>query len=295
MHWYFLFGAFAHAELHVLNCCKFAKFNNRDYERTGSMYLGGKTNGTEVPMYTSVGSAENNGHLVSMVWQNKPNNDGSSIAWPILSEAKMEDLGTGAGPTMMLEEIAWSEEKLRIDGKLVCPDELKWVKDNKEEEPWRCDEEKTEECTDKLETCPTIAPKNKCQTLAKICCLSCQIYEANRTAEAEAEAEAEADVNKISISGGLEIPIQVSPTGGVGGITGGAFAGEVLTVETVEDAEVDEHGHGHDHGHDHGHTKVNETEEAKVKEASSTEESSAGTLMPYVNFVLTLFLCFVWV
>ena len=56
------------------------------------------------------------------------------------------------------------------------------------------------ECVDQLETCPEIAPKNKCMTLAMICCETCEKYLANRTAiieEALGEQETSMIVKKI--------------------------------------------------------------------------------------------------
>ena len=56
------------------------------------MYLGGE-NGTEVPMYTSVGNADNGGNMVSVNWNTAEDEDGTLVAWPSVNEAKMEDIG----------------------------------------------------------------------------------------------------------------------------------------------------------------------------------------------------------
>ena len=52
------------------------------------MYLGGRDNGTEVPMYSSVGTDENGGNLISMNWEVK-----ESQGWPNLYESKTEMIG----------------------------------------------------------------------------------------------------------------------------------------------------------------------------------------------------------
>lgn len=64
----------------------------RDTQRTGSMYLGGE-NGTEVPMYSSVGTEDNGGNMVSVNWNTAEDDEGNLVAWPSVNEAKMEDIG----------------------------------------------------------------------------------------------------------------------------------------------------------------------------------------------------------
>ena len=56
------------------------------------MYLGGE-NGTEVPMYSSVGTEDNGGNMVSVNWNTAEDEDGNLVAWPSVNEAKMEDIG----------------------------------------------------------------------------------------------------------------------------------------------------------------------------------------------------------
>ena len=101
---------------------------------------------------------------------------------------------------------------------------------------------KNSECADQLETCPSVAVQNRCQTLAQICCSTCKIYFANRTAELELEREKaaeEAAANSFSIGSSMTMK-PAEPAREVE-INGGALAGS-FEVAKVDDNDSTEEG-----------------------------------------------------
>lgn len=191
------------AELSVLSCCKYANFNGREYERTGSMYISTRENGTEAPMYTSVGTNENGGNLITLNWENEDAGAGVKLAWPVLHVQTTAEID--GVPTALMEEHAKSNDKLHSNGEMKCPDDLKWTGADGKALDWTCDEAKEDACADQFEGCPTMAYENKCQTLKLICCVTCKKYfeevEANKTAEAKLPAKAENDAENNSEGG----------------------------------------------------------------------------------------------
>ena len=91
------------------------------------------------------------------------------------------------------------------------------------------------ECTDQIETCPSAAVQNRCQTLAKICCATCKIYFANKTAEIELEQEREQS-NSFSI--GSSMTLKPASPERQATINGGALAGDfVISTEPADETE----------------------------------------------------------
>ena len=44
-------------------------------------------------MYSSVGTEDNGGNMVSVNWNTAEDDEGNLVAWPSVNEAKMEDIG----------------------------------------------------------------------------------------------------------------------------------------------------------------------------------------------------------
>lgn len=146
----------------ILDCCSKASFNGRTFERSGSMRMGVEKN-TEVPMYISVGGSDNNGNYMQLAWEQ------SEKVYPVINESKTVMINNQS--TIMLEEIG-SGEKKDVET-VTCPDKLAWTSGAGAESSWTCLAENLDECYDQLATCPTVAPKQKCQTLGRICCKTC--------------------------------------------------------------------------------------------------------------------------
>ena len=64
-----------------------------DFQRTGSMYISTRENGTEAPMYTSVGTNENGGNLITLNWENEDAGAGVKLAWPVLHVQTTAEIG----------------------------------------------------------------------------------------------------------------------------------------------------------------------------------------------------------
>ena len=97
------------------------------------------------------------------------------------------------------------------------------------------------ECADQLETCPSVAVQNRCQTLAQICCSTCKIYFANRTAELELEREQAAEQaasNSFSIGSSMTLK-PAEPSREVE-INGGALAGSFEVAQADENDSAEE-------------------------------------------------------
>ena len=63
------------------------------FQRTGSMYISTRENGTEAPMYTSVGTNENGGNLITLNWENEDAGAGVKLAWPVLHVQTTAEIG----------------------------------------------------------------------------------------------------------------------------------------------------------------------------------------------------------
>jgi len=140
---------------------------DRTYQRMGSMNLGID----EVPMYSSVGSSENNGNMIQMVWELS-----NGLATPFLNEHTTMNINNIT--TQMT--VAVAQGQAAEDGQIRCPSEMKWKpEDSASHLDFTCIED--EDCLDMVDSCPEIGPKNQCQSLSKICCKTCAIYLENMT------------------------------------------------------------------------------------------------------------------
>jgi len=163
----FLFLLMSAIDAKILTCCNSATFLGRTFKRQGSRAF----EKDEVPMYISVGSSENNGNLMQILWEI---NDSKVV--PTLQEVKTMMLNEES--TVMTEEVARGEEM--EDGAVLCPDEIIWEVNGEMTKNWTCSAN-DESCEDQIATCPVIAPQNKCTTLGRICCKTCQEYKRNMT------------------------------------------------------------------------------------------------------------------
>ena len=57
------------------------------------MYISTRENGTEAPMYTSVGTNENGGNLITLNWENEDAGAGVKLAWPVLHVQTTAEIG----------------------------------------------------------------------------------------------------------------------------------------------------------------------------------------------------------
>jgi len=151
----------------------------------GSMNLGID----EVPMYSSVGSSENNGNMIQMVWELS-----NGLATPYLNEHTTMNINNIT--TQMTVAVAQGEAA--EDGQIRCPSEMKWKPEDSDSHlDFTCIED--EDCVDQVDSCPVIGPKNQCQSLSKICCKTCTIY-LESMAKTTASPTNETDVSNFQAS-----------------------------------------------------------------------------------------------
>merc|ERR1711935_403095 len=109
------------------------------------------------------------------------------------------------------------------------------------------------------------AVQNRCQTLAKICCATCKVYFANKTAEIELEREMAA-TNSFSI--GSSMTMKPASPERQATINGGALADDfVLAVDSENQTETESEPAAQDGVAD----KTNEVN--TEKEASENEQA----------------------
>merc|ERR1712113_1143455 len=174
---------------------------------------------------------------------------------------------------------------------------------------WECDKAKESECVDQLETCPEIAPKNKCMTLAMICCETCEKYLANRTAiiEEALEEARNAAANGTTSDGG---PIRSGTVGGGSSgistsvsissasmnmrpsgtnreiqVTGGLFGNMTQTEVIIEKPKPSQETPSE---------QATDDEDTEAKEGAEPEpepesESASSTIKLYIPFFVILF------